>query len=330
MPYLYGVSVQGIQSYIFETNKLKEMVGASEIVEKLSRKDEFWKDFFHDFSITIKDENWIREAAGNIRFICDKKEDLEKIVRYFPLKAQVFAPSISVSQAVVEFSGDLKDLKQKDINDLEKNLKIQRNKPLRPPQLGLTAMARAPRTGKPAYKRDEEDLLDFGNAKKQNNPSSRLIEKLLGEQKHFLEINDKTVEFTSDMEKISRPNDSWIAVIHADGNGIGTLLQELGTQLEQKKKIAEGSRDFSKFLDEATTEAAKQAFQNIVVQRIRNNEIKLKQEKDNKTFLFPIRPIVLGGDDITIICRADLAIDFTVEFLKQFKIQTKEKLKKRL
>jgi len=32
--YLYGLTVQGIQSYIFATNKLKEIVGTSEIIEQ--------------------------------------------------------------------------------------------------------------------------------------------------------------------------------------------------------------------------------------------------------------------------------------------------------
>ena len=30
--YLYGASVQGIQDFIFKTNRLKDIVGASEIV----------------------------------------------------------------------------------------------------------------------------------------------------------------------------------------------------------------------------------------------------------------------------------------------------------
>lgn len=32
--YLYGAAVQGIQSFIFQTNKLMEIAGASELVEQ--------------------------------------------------------------------------------------------------------------------------------------------------------------------------------------------------------------------------------------------------------------------------------------------------------
>ncbi len=33
MAYLYGASIQGIQGFIFETNKLKEIAGASNLIE---------------------------------------------------------------------------------------------------------------------------------------------------------------------------------------------------------------------------------------------------------------------------------------------------------
>ena len=33
--YLYGAAVQGIQNFIFQTNELKDIVGASELVEDI-------------------------------------------------------------------------------------------------------------------------------------------------------------------------------------------------------------------------------------------------------------------------------------------------------
>ena len=36
MAYLYGASIQGIQDFIFKTNKLQEIVGASEIVKGIA------------------------------------------------------------------------------------------------------------------------------------------------------------------------------------------------------------------------------------------------------------------------------------------------------
>lgn len=41
--WLYGTSVQGIQGYIFQTNKLKDVIGASELVKDL-RETNFKKE----------------------------------------------------------------------------------------------------------------------------------------------------------------------------------------------------------------------------------------------------------------------------------------------
>lgn len=41
--WLYGASVQGIQGYIFQANKLKDVIGASELVKDL-RETNFKKE----------------------------------------------------------------------------------------------------------------------------------------------------------------------------------------------------------------------------------------------------------------------------------------------
>ena len=78
MAYLYGAAVQGIQEFIFQTNKLREIVGASELVEEictskfarvLGKKGKY-KELKE---LLIKDENAIVHAAGNIKYIFKTK-----------------------------------------------------------------------------------------------------------------------------------------------------------------------------------------------------------------------------------------------------------------
>ncbi|MFW5990235.1 MAG: hypothetical protein ACOCP1_02410, partial [Campylobacterales bacterium] len=92
--YLYGASVQGIQDFIFKTNGLKEIVGASEIVEEISTT--FSKEF-------EKNSQVIQKVAGNIKIVFDNKEDVEEIVKSFPKKVMQYAYGITISQAVVSF-----------------------------------------------------------------------------------------------------------------------------------------------------------------------------------------------------------------------------------
>ena len=76
--YLYGASVQGIQDFIFKTNQLQEIVGASEIVKSLEQE-------FVEFA-KISEDRILLNAAGNIKAIFDDTSKLEKVVREFPKK----------------------------------------------------------------------------------------------------------------------------------------------------------------------------------------------------------------------------------------------------
>ncbi|RMG80004.1 MAG: hypothetical protein D6714_15420, partial [Bacteroidetes bacterium] len=59
MKYLYAASIQGIQSFIFQTNKLREIAGASKLV------DDICKELFNE-SFKVPEENIIMQAAGNV------------------------------------------------------------------------------------------------------------------------------------------------------------------------------------------------------------------------------------------------------------------------
>ena len=96
--YLYGAAVQGIQDFIFKTNELKHIVGASELVEQICTKA--FEEFAEKAEKEKSGESVVR-AAGNIKFIFEKEEDCRKAVLMFPKKVMTLAPGITVSQAVV-------------------------------------------------------------------------------------------------------------------------------------------------------------------------------------------------------------------------------------
>ena len=100
--YLYGVSIQGIQDFIFKTNKVKEIIGASKIVEDMDSKD-----FQKEYNLKEKPEKLL-QAAGNIRLRFNNKEDLEKVVKNFSKDIMLRAYGITISQAVVEYQDDYK------------------------------------------------------------------------------------------------------------------------------------------------------------------------------------------------------------------------------
>lgn len=90
-------------------------------------------------------------------------------------------------------------------------------------------------------------------------------------------------------------NAGWVAVVHADGNGLGEIIARIGTSHQLK--------EFSEQLNEAT----KAAFEAAI------NEV----GGDNW-----IIPLVLGGDDVTFVCDGRKAIAMTRVYLTEFERQT--------
>nr|WP_238315345.1 hypothetical protein [Segatella maculosa] len=136
--FLYGASVQGIQQFIFQTNELKDIVGASELVENICTTL-----FKQVVGKAWKKENSVIAAAGNVKYIFDDEELCRQVVRLFPRTVMAAAPGITLSQAVVELEDDF----MAAVDALEKQLRIQRNKPKMSLTLGRLGLWRSKHTG---------------------------------------------------------------------------------------------------------------------------------------------------------------------------------------
>ena len=288
--YLYGASVQGIQQFIFQTNELKDIVGASELVEIICTK--LFKEIVgHRWN----EASQIISAAGNVKYIFESKVECEKVVRSFPRKVMTKAPGVTISQAVVELEDDF----VKSINDLEKKLRSQRNKPCKSITVGRLGIERSPQTGLPITERDKENKYDASTSEKRNhNKVIKLCQKSFGEK---VDLKASSIPF--DVEKMTGKND-WIAIIHADGNGLGQVVQKIGHHIEDFKK-------FSMELNNTTIAAANDAFRKV-------------SPENGWRQTIPIRPIVLGGDDMTVIIRGELAIEYVTEFMEKFEQYSSE------
>ena len=193
--YLYGASVQGIQEFIFATNRLKEIVGASELLKQIAK----------EFAKYDADEILV-DAAGNIKAIFNSKERCQKVVLEFSKEIEQKAYGITISQAVVAFDGKYT---QKDINTLEQKLKIQRNKPSIPLDMSLNITRLNPSTAKPLVNK---------------NSDRATLQKL--EAYASIEQDEEFRE----LKYISNSKNK-LAIIHIDGNALGEVVRNLKTPL---------------------------------------------------------------------------------------------------
>lgn len=278
--YLYGAAVQGIQSFIFQTNKMKEIIGASELVEQICT------EAFDEFE--VNGERVIK-AAGNIKFVFNNEEDCAKAVREFPRKVMSMAPGITFSQAVVTLADDYETKR----NELEQKLHEARNRQMISQNIGLMGIMRSRQTGLPMIA--DSDDKDAGTLKKIE--CSKLAKKKL----NYKIFRDKynVEQPLPTIEHITGQND-WIAVVHVDGNGLGDIFRSFGSDIQNL-------RAFSQSLSEATIKSAQEA-----VRAVATSDV------------VPIVPIVIGGDDLTVIIRASIAVDFVRAYLKSFEAHTLE------
>ena len=300
MKYLYGAAVQGIQQFIFQTNELKDIVGASELVESICTEE-----FENLLGKPLQgNANAIINAAGNIKYEFDSREECERIVRLFPKMVTEAAPGITISQAVVPFEKcDEEGHFETIVNELEQKLRAQRNKPMAPTTIGLMGIERSRTTNLPVVEIVKDEHLDEATFQKRKaSKTLKLCETAFGKE------NLKWKDVAIDPEEMTAKND-WIAIIHADGNGLGQIVQQVGKKRDDFK-------EFSQKLDMATKEAAVNAYQSLIKQGL------LKQDEKR----IPIRPIVIGGDDFTVICRADIALQYVSNFIEEFETRTQEHL----
>lgn len=298
--YIYGASVQGIQGFIFQTNSLKDIVGGSELVEKICTSL-FTSHFLQGATPIIG-------AAGNIKCVYDIPEECQRTVLEFPKTVMMQAPGITISQAVVKVTKEeFQHHFSECMDSLEKRLKIQRNKPAKSLTTGYMGVERSRNTGLPATNVEQNEFLDEGTYQKRKlSVGGKATISLAEKAFHIHDMSPQNIALN--IEDLTEKND-WIAIIHADGNGLGQVVQKYSHSLEQLKS-------FSQKLDQATVQAAKAAFKKVYT----------AEDYTQSSSIFPFRPVVLGGDDLTMICKASLAIQYVKTYLEEFENATQQKL----
>ena len=152
--YLYAASIQGIQSFIFQTNTMKDIVGASELVDTICTTE--FQRLLERVGNELGKKAWNRKslivgAAGNVKYVFDEEEKdcCKAAVSQFPIKVMGMAPGITISQAVAAYDEAVDGNFGKAVDEVEARLKAQRNRLQPPYTAGLLGIRRAPGTGLP-------------------------------------------------------------------------------------------------------------------------------------------------------------------------------------
>ena len=110
--------------------------------------------------------------------------------------------------------------------------------------------------------------------------------------------------FPSEFEKLGqRETEDYMAIVHIDGNNMGEKFRDCSTLTKRK--------NMSRAVYWKTVLAFCTLLANILGDYAAMQKHLSLEEADDGKMLLPIRPIVLGGDDMTFVCTAKYALSFT-------------------
>ncbi len=312
MAWYYTFEAKEIQRFILQSDKLRDMVGGSELVSRLC--DEFLKECLKAQGINTPESVIIANAAGWARIKFEDEQQARNFYATWPLLVSRFAPGIQIIQALIRMDGDLPEAMEAGFRVLReaRNLTYPDL-----PEIG-PLVERSPRTGGAAVEFDREReakvLIDQTTLRKRAYTEGRSLTKKISEDLPH-------DAWPYELDDIVSGNSAYVAVIHADGNDLGATLMKVKEHLKNNSADAERIyRGFTRAIEEATVAAVRAACEATIFAEY---DEKLKKK-------LAARPIVLGGDDLTIIIRADLALKFTRVFLEAFETGSREILEKYL
>lgn len=302
MKYAALFDTASIQQYVFGSSKLKENLGASYNIENI------YKVFENETNIAnVKFEKGFI-GGGNALIFFENEDNCKEAVKSFTREILVKYPGVTVVVASGELDKDSPNFRV-GLNDLFSQLQKNKSAYLQqtiPPSFGFFAEDITNGfAANMAYEVDKNDqryvsavtaskLLSIEESKKKYDS---ILRKVLSNNKY---------ELPTDLEDLGRvEGSSHIAIVHIDGNSMGRRFIEQ----ENLPKIKELSKSVTKKVQEAF---------NYLIEQMPEITDNLCKELNivNKHKLF-IRPIIIGGDDITFITNGKIGVYLAKLFIEK-------------
>lgn len=308
---------KSIQDYLFQSGRLRDVIGASELVDSLT--GELLDRAL--LALDLKegrggDIEFSRRAGGAFYAFSADVGVLDRLLALWTLLVQQHAPAMAYdvgrggpAATALEAFDQARTGLRADGPRGRPRLPIAAPITLRSRRTGLAAEG-VERDGGSAdaaaiQKRRLADLSRAGFIKRFSPPEAALDWR---DWPRNLEAGEEGA-FPFNGE------DRTLALIHADGNGLGQLLM-------RARAAARGRPDafipifseLSRIISESTQRAAQQATREVLLPaRIGDGPL-------------PARPILLGGDDLTILVRGDVGLGFLRAFAVAFEAESRRAL----
>lgn len=337
--YLVLLEAVGKQQFIFETNMLRHNLGASQLVfDSTAGPVEHWLDQAAGSSaggIGLReriaagppmrgleddpDFEVIMAPSGKALLITRTREVAEQMVFEATASALVKSPGLRVVGVIEPFDwlqpnamNDASSVLHRSIDSVAAETAFARH--LRLPIVDDCAVS-----GLPAQRTASQPGGSRGRRALSSSSIAKEAAREIG-RKRLEQIDDR---LANSAEVFDGPEMSWIAVIHADGNGLGRVFMNFGAALRDagvedahtSRTWVEQIRAVSNAVEDITLSAFREALSEIPPVGRDGQSV---DNTDSVREVLPLVPIVLGGDDLTAVCFGGSAWAFTRAYLESF------------
>jgi len=341
---------RSIQKYIYSGNLLRTNIGASYIVDRIffdilagtlqeiypnedfsSAQDTAW-DSSQDEIVAWENMKsccvaYIGGGNAFILFDVAQEDKRREVVKNFSLKLLATRPGLKIGVAFGELNIIDGVINQAEMSALYAELKKNQNNifpAVNVPYSGLTLSCEI--NGETANFCDTRGLVKpSGEIRFYSMETAVKAEMSAAANKNLRERFNKIFEvknsavrmdnfnFPTKIDELGQKDgENYFAIIHVDGNNMGVKFRSCKNLSERRRLSREIRRK---------TEGA---FADLLLKIIAakntglfNDVLKFENEK-----ILPIRPLILGGDDVTFICPANMAILFTKTLMESLNAET--------
>ncbi|GAB4400409.1 MAG: hypothetical protein OHK003_25970 [Anaerolineales bacterium] len=310
----------------------------------LMKDNRFEWDYLPDFQIekhpALNAVEVIYAAGGNAVLMFKNTETAKEFTKILTLHVLQNAPGLTVLAQYLEFDWEadmladeidsagktIKEGKRTEINNLMAIHKRSIKLPAASIGFGVTAVCDS--TGLPAIATNEpyKSRSDEPTLLISNETNAKLANRSFANDRLELLIGDtKGTKFPYDIDLLGRTSgeESYVAVVHADGNGIGRHVQNAMSNKKNNREYVSASRAFSKAIHQISLNTIKLIVTSLLnaIEIEPNGDKYIKTvplAKKNNVHYLPFRPLVFGGDDVTFLCNGQFGVELATNYLLIF------------
>lgn len=353
------VDTASIQPYIFGSNRLRENIGASYLVhqathtwplELLPKPNNLAQGQIEPEKQLDKNQlaaELVFSGGGKTLVLFSSIDQAKSFAQELSRKVLREAPGIRLviaHSAPFEWAPAGDDLPQRVdqlINDTleEKKLTLEAASS---PLLGLGVTAECTSTGRAATHSNhnqEPQQAGFRLVSSEVIKKLKAVDDAKKRLTQMVEKRDKPLlrglDFTDELDALGRQHgeESYIAVVHADGNDMGRQIKKYTQHAASNRDYIQKMRHFSLVVEEAGQQALVGVLRQLRRAICRDakdkewhcTEVVPKETERTPRFFplkenyWPFRPLVFGGDDVTFVCNGQVGLSLAAIYLKEFR-----------